>query len=38
MVGDFGMAALRDRIKEAKFPFVAANLTNRSDRESLVAP
>ena len=35
---DFGMAALRDRIKEAKFPFVAANLANRSDGESFVAP
>jgi len=35
---DFGTAALRDRIKEAKFPFVAANLANRSDRESFVAP
>ena len=35
---DFGMAALRDRIKDAKFPFVAANLSNRSDRASFVAP
>ena len=35
---DFGMAALRDRIKEANFPFVAANLSKRSDRESFVAP
>ena len=35
---DFGMAALRDRIKEANFPFVAANLANQSDRESFVSP
>ncbi len=35
---DFGMAALRDRIKEANSPFVAANLSNRSDQESFVAP
>ena len=35
---DFGMAALRERIKEAKFPFVAANLIKLSDRESFFAP
>ena len=35
---DFGIEALRDRIKEAKFPFIAANLANRSDRESFAAP
>ena len=35
---DFGIGALRDRIKEATFPFVAANLINRVDEASFVAP
>ncbi len=35
---DFGIGALRDRIKEATFPFVAANLINRADEASFVAP
>ncbi|MHB9080705.1 MAG: bifunctional metallophosphatase/5'-nucleotidase [Pirellulaceae bacterium] len=35
---DFGIAMLRERIKEAKFPFIAANLAIRSDRVSFVAP
>ncbi len=35
---DFGMAALRDRIKDAQFAFVVANLVNRSDHTSFVAP
>lgn len=35
---DFGMTALRQRIKEANFRFIAANLANRSDGEFFVAP
>ncbi len=35
---DFGIPTLRDRIDEAKFPFLAANLTNRREGDSFVKP
>ncbi|MHB0958565.1 MAG: bifunctional metallophosphatase/5'-nucleotidase [Pirellulaceae bacterium] len=35
---DFGIAALRQRIKEAQFPFLAANLVSQSNQEPFVAP
>ena len=35
---DFGMEVLRERIAEAKFPVVAANLVNEEDKSVLTKP